>query len=271
MLSEGMLGLASLSAYMIVAPDVITKGNVGAWVFGAVTFTQGYLGVLGQVGLQTFFGMALVIFAITVQALVTRFWRLVAAEVSAGSSIAWFGHKQIATVTGLAIPWVLAVTGSWINLWLYFGGANQLLAALALWLISIHFARTRAPSRYTLIPAVFMTITTLAALAYQTLIFTRAGLGIFGINLFTYTADKGLALFPSGAAKPLVQGGQWIALPETTTYAYLFNLVFAVVGLVLFLLGIRMAMYVWDGYRRASGAAPTAQPAPRPAPATGGD
>ncbi len=214
--------------------------------------------------------MALVIFAITVQALVTRFWRLVAAEVSSGTAVAWFGHKQVATVLGLAIPWVLAVTGSWINLWLYFGGSNQLLAALALWLISIHFVRTKAPSRYTLIPAVFMTITTLTALAYQTLIFTRAGFGLFGTTLFKIS-DKGLELFLSGAANPLVQAGQWIALPEAKTYAYIFNLVFAGVGLVLFLLGIRMALYVWGGYRRSAGGVPAPRPAATMASASGGD
>ena len=164
------------------------------------------------------------------------------------------------------IPWALAVTGSWINLWLYFGGANQLLAALALWLISIHFVRVKAPSRYTLIPAVFMTITTITALGYQTLIFARAGLGIFGFTLFKI--DNGIQLFLSGAAAPLTQAGQWIALPEAKTFAYLFNLVFAVVGLVLFLLGIRMSLYVWDSYKRFSGGAAGA-PARVPA-ATGG-
>ncbi len=269
MLSEGLLGLASLAAYMIVAPDIIAQGNVGAWVFGATKFTAGYLPFLGDVGLRAFFGMALVIFAITVQALVTRFWRLVAAEVTSGTSVAWFGHKQIATVVGLVIAWTLAVTGSWINLWLYFGGANQLVAALALWLISIHFARVKSPSRYTLIPAVFMTITTLAALAYQTLVFTRAGLGMFGITLFKIS-DKGIELFLSGAAAPLVQAGQWIALPENRTIAYIFNLTFALVGLALFLLGIRMSMYVWGAYRRFS-AGPAPTPAPSPRPAEGGD
>lgn len=265
MLSEGLLGLASLAAYMIVAPEVIAKGNIGAWVFGASALTGGYLSFIGPAAFTAFFGMALVIFAITVQALVTRFWRLVAAEVTSGTPVAWFGHKQIATVAGLVIPWGLAVTGSWINLWLYFGGSNQLLAALALWLISIHFARTKAPSRYTLIPAIFMTVTTITALGYQTLVFLRAGLGLFGVTLFAFT-DQGIQFMVAKAANPLVQAGQWIALPEAKTAAYVFNLVFAAVGLVLFLLGLRMTLYVWDAYRRYSATpAPTPTPAPRPA------
>ncbi len=247
MLSEGLLGLASLAAYMIVAPEVIAKGNVGAWVAGATSLTGGYLPFIGSAALTAFFGMSLVIFAITVQALVTRFWRLVAAEVTSGSSVAWFGHKQIATVVGLAIPWVFAVTGSWINLWLYFGGANQLLAALALWLISIHFARTKAPSRYTLIPAVFMTVTTIAALVYQTYIFGKAGLGM---------------------TKPIVTAGTWIGLPENAGAAQAFNLMFAVVGAILVILGVRMTMYVVDAFRRFGG---TGAPAMSAQPAEGGD
>ena len=259
MLSEGLLGLASLAAYMIVAPDIIKQGNVGAWVAGASKFTGGYLPFIGQVALTAFFGMALVIFAITVQALVTRFWRLVAAEMTSGTAIAWAGQKHVATVFGLAIPWVFAVTGSWINLWLYFGGANQLLAALALWLISIHLVRVKSPSRFTLIPAIFMTVTTLTALAYETYIFTQAGLGLVGINLLS-----------SAAVPPLVPAGQWIALPENKTIAQTFNLLFAVVGAVLFLLGIRMSLYVIGAYRRFL-SPPTATMAPAPRPATSGD
>src|SRR5207244_2291332 len=74
------------------------------------------------------------------------------------------GNKHVSSVVGLAIPWGFAVSGSWWALWLYFGGANQLLAGLAIMLITIHLAKVRAPSRYSLIPGVFMVVTTLAAL-----------------------------------------------------------------------------------------------------------
>ncbi|MDI3269715.1 MAG: carbon starvation CstA family protein, partial [Bacillota bacterium] len=165
MLAEGLLGLASLACYMVLPRSEITT-NIGAWVAGAQTLTEVFLGsVLGQLFASVFFSTALVLFALTVQALVTRFWRLVSAEVFGQSILA---QKHVATAVGLLIPLLFAISGSWNNLWLYFGGSNQLLAGLALMLISIHLARTRAPTLYTFLPALFMIVTTLTALAWQT-------------------------------------------------------------------------------------------------------
>src|SRR3989442_15131185 len=86
-----------------------------------------FLGGLTQPVLTTFFGLVLVIYALTVQALVTRFFRLVAAETWSEGRFHVFGNKHVSTVVGLGIPWAFAVSGSWWALWLYFGGANQLL------------------------------------------------------------------------------------------------------------------------------------------------
>lgn len=166
MLSEGLLALASLAAFMIIPRGQLTS-NVGGWVAGAIKFTSPFLG--GQAAgpfLQAYFGVVLILYAITVQALVTRFWRLVSTEVFQGR-FAVLGQKHVATAVGLLVPLAFAVTGSWNNLWLYFGGANQLLAGLALMLITIHLARTKAPTLYTAIPAFFMITTTLAAIAWQ--------------------------------------------------------------------------------------------------------
>ena len=83
MLSEGLLALASLAAYMVLAPNIVldpARANFFSWVSGAVVLTRPFLGGLTDAVLTTFFGLMLVIYAITVQALVTRFFRLVAAE-----------------------------------------------------------------------------------------------------------------------------------------------------------------------------------------------
>src|SRR2546428_97965 len=168
MLSEGLLALASLIAYMVLAPSFfVGRTNVAAWVAGAVTLTTPFLGGLTAPILTTFFGLVLIIYALTVQALVTRFFRLVAAESWSEGRFHMFGNKHVSTVVGLGIPWAFAVSGSWWALWLYFGGANQLLAGLAIMLITIHLARTRAPTKFSLIPGVFMIVTTLAALSWQ--------------------------------------------------------------------------------------------------------
>jgi carbon starvation protein len=251
MLSEGLLALASLAAYVVVA-NASSLGNVGSWVLGAVSLTKPFLGGAAATGfLQVYFGVALILFAITVQALVTRFWRLVSAEIAGDGTFRVFGQKHVATVIGLVIPLAFAVTGSWWNLWLYFGGANQLMAALALWLISIHLVRTRAPSLYTLIPAAFMTITTLAAIGFEA-------------YYFLYAVIQGKPLVSTTAGTPL--SGKVLS-PAATNVALVFNGIFFVVGIILFVLGLRMAWLVYQSYMR-SRPAPEA-PAAAPGIATG--
>jgi carbon starvation protein len=249
MLSEGLLALASLAAYMVLATSEVGTGNIGAWVAGSVRLTEPFLGGDAAVSFLTvFFGFTLVIYAITVMGLVTRFWRLVSAEVfGERQGLRVLGQKHVATIVGLAVPVLFATTGSWINLWLYFGGSNQLLAGLALMLVTIHLARQRKPTSYTLWPAAFMIVTTLAALAWQTWLFVRAIL----------------------RSTPLVQAGTPIADPDFEWLALAFNGVFVLVGLVLFILGVRMAVFTVRGYR-ASQAAPGGDAAARPAPAGGG-
>lgn len=220
MLSEGMLALASLAAYMVLSPAETPPANFHAWVTGATRLTSKFLGGEASIELlKTYFGVTLVIYALTVQSLVTRFWRLVSAEVF-GEGI--LGQKHVATIVGLFIPWLFAISGSWINLWLYFGGANQLLAALALMLITIHLARVKSPTIYTLVPATFMIVTTLAALLWETRDFVMA---VYNM-------------------KPLIRP----PLSEYKNIAIALNAIFVGVGIALFLLGLRMATLVYKAY-----------------------
>src|SRR5438034_8460117 len=68
MLSEGLLALASLIAYMVLTPlFVFGDGSAAAWVVGAVVLTSPFLGNLTAPVLTTFFGLVLIIYALTVQ------------------------------------------------------------------------------------------------------------------------------------------------------------------------------------------------------------
>ncbi len=239
MLSEGLLGLASLACYMVLSIERIRElGNasVASWVFGAKVLTGPYLGpIIGEAGMTIYFSVVLIIFAITVQALVTRFWRLVSAEVFGESILA---QKHVSTFIGLAIPWLFAVSGAWNNLWLYFGGSNQLLAGLALMLITIHLARVREMTQYTLYPATFMIVTTLAALLWQIRVFYRAA--------------------SAGPEKTLVVG----VLKQYGAIANALDWVFVFVGVALFVLGLIMAARTYMAYSQAMrGQIPQPQPA----------
>lgn len=66
----------------------------------------------------------------------------------------------------LAGGWV-ALTGEWRKIWPIFGAANQLIAALTLVVISSWLLSQKKHIKFTFIPAVFMLLTTIGALAWQ--------------------------------------------------------------------------------------------------------
>lgn len=74
----------------------------------------------------------------------------------------------------LAGGWI-ALTGEWKKIWPIFGAANQLVAALALIVISSWLLSQKKHVKYTLMPAVFMLITTIGALGWQFGKFVREG------------------------------------------------------------------------------------------------
>ncbi len=256
MLSEGLLALASLIAYMVLTPLFVfgdgtaanpAHGNIASWPSGAAALVAPLLGIQATTTiLTTFFGLVLVIYALTVQALVTRFFRLVAGETWGEGRFHALGNKHVSTVVGLAVPWVFAVTGSWWALWLYFGGANQLLAGLAIMLITIHLTRVRARSRYSLVPAIFMVITTLAALAWQT--------STFAYSVWTYLqGDKTWIL--RNVRAPIQTD------PTLLWAAIAINAVFVIIGAILFTIGLSMAIRLFRSYFKSLAEARTRAPA----------
>ncbi len=257
MLSEGLLALASLAAYMVLAPSFVldpARANFFSWVNGAVALTSPFLGGLTNAVLTTFFGLVLVIYAITVQALVTRFFRLVAQETWSEGRFRILANKHTSTIVGLVVPWLFAISGSWWALWLYFGGANQLLAGLAIMLITIHLTRARAPSRYSLIPAIFMIVTTLAALLWQTYSFLYSVANYLGGVRFSAARPDPVNWILRNVRAPInVSAYAWAALTV--------NAVFVAVGAILFLIGLLMAFRLFQSYRTSLAAARAKAPA----------
>ncbi len=240
MLTEGLLALASLAAYMVLSSKATGLGSVGAWVSGAQVLSNPWLGFLGTAILATFFGLVLVVYALTVQALVTRFWRLVSAELAGDGRYAVLGNKHVATLIGLVIPVAFAINGSWWNLWLYFGASNQLLAGLALMIVSIHLAKVRRDTRPSVIPATFMIVTTLSALVWEIIVFVNAVV----------------------TNKPLTQAGTTLAQPTWHAVALTFNGIFVLFGVLLLYFGLRMTWSSYGAYfRMLRGVQP---PAPQP-------
>jgi len=222
MLTEGLLATSALAAYMVVSKDVIAKGKIGAFISGAVTLTNPIFGGGAADYLAVFYALFLVIYAFTVQILVTRYWRIFSAELFREGALSILGDKYVATFIGLLIPIVFALSGSWINLWIYFGGSNQLLASLALMLVAVYLAKVKRPSWYAFIPAVFMTIVTLSAIFWEIVVFTWA------VATGHPKAAGEIAKYPSIA----------LAL----------NAIFIIVGVILFILGIIMSYYLYSRF-----------------------
>ena len=61
---------------------------------------------------------------------------------------------------------VLVMTGWWQYLWVLFGGANQLMASLALMLVTAWLMSEGKTYAWTFYPMIFMFVTTIAALLY---------------------------------------------------------------------------------------------------------
>jgi carbon starvation protein len=59
---------------------------------------------------------------------------------------------------------LLVVTGTWVYLWQLFGGANQLMAALSLMLVTVWLASVGKNWLFAGLPTIFMYITTVASL-----------------------------------------------------------------------------------------------------------
>ena len=73
-------------------------------------------------------------------------------------------HYWFNSGLSVVLMWILAYSNAFSSLWPIFGTANQLLAALSLLVVSAWLLLRKKKTLYTLIPAVFMFVTTLASL-----------------------------------------------------------------------------------------------------------
>ncbi len=84
-----------------------------------------------------------------------------------GKRVPLFNNRYLAAGLGLTLAYYFCQGGNWKVIWPVFGASNQLVAALALMVVTAYFMAFKRPTGYAFIPALIMTITTEAALAYQ--------------------------------------------------------------------------------------------------------
>lgn len=76
-------------------------------------------------------------------------------------------NRNLSTLLIVILGAVLAFSGKWNKIWPAFGASNQLVAALALFVLSCWLLAKNKSAKFTLWPALFMLITTVAALVWQ--------------------------------------------------------------------------------------------------------
>ena len=77
----------------------------------------------------------MIVLAITIMQLVIRFMRVATSELLSDVSPV-FRNPHVGTFVASVLGIILVLTGWWQYLWVLFGGANQLMASLALMLVT---------------------------------------------------------------------------------------------------------------------------------------
>jgi carbon starvation protein len=136
----------------------------------AAVFATGLSNLLNIIGLPLAYGktmatVIIIVLAITVMQLVLRFMKVATIEL-VGDYTPILRNGPIATLVAALLTLLIIHTGWWQYLWVLFGGANQLLASLALLVASLWLRSMGKKAIFALIPMFFMFITTIAALLY---------------------------------------------------------------------------------------------------------
>lgn len=113
------------------------------------------------------FGMIMLnAFVLTTLDTGTRLGRFIFTELLS-RRISAFKNRWISSAFILVFAAVLGGTEGYKAIWPVFGASNQLVAALALIVVSSYLVGVKRPKRYTVYPACFMLATTIGALFYQ--------------------------------------------------------------------------------------------------------
>jgi carbon starvation protein len=157
MLAEFLLGLLALLA--------VSVGAKGAPVAAFATGLGGFIGVWG-VPLEYATSLAFAAFIVIVLVVTQLLFRVQRVTLTEwlGEAFPPVRNQHVASLISIALAILLMLTGTWVYLWQLFGGANQLMAALALLLVTVWLSSVGKNWLYAGLPALFMYVTTLASL-----------------------------------------------------------------------------------------------------------
>ena len=157
--------------------------------------------------------LALNTFVLTTLDTAVRITRFLVQE-SLGDRVFVFKNKYVVTVTVVFAAYLIGATDGWQKIWPIFGATNQLIAAVALFVVATWLMAVKKPTQYVLYPAIFMVITTIGALGWQAYRFFTAPqpnlfLGSIAVVLI------GLAVFVGNEGRQALRGRRVISVSAT--------------------------------------------------------
>jgi carbon starvation protein len=186
----------------------------GGWI---LAFGNGYGNVVHQMLPVLSFTIASMIavlalntFVLTTLDTAVRITRFLVQE-ALGNQIPVFRNKYAVTVAVVFAAYLIGSTDGWQKIWPIFGATNQLIAAVALFVVATWLMAVKRPTQYVLYPALFMVVTTIAALGWQSYRFFTAP----EPNMFLGTASAvliGLAVFVAYEAMESLRGRRVITI-----------------------------------------------------------
>lgn len=148
--ASGFTGLSSLTKMVKAGQTIPAFGQGFSFV------TRPILGEFGGLMAITILNA----FILTTLDTATRIARYITEE------LLGIGNRIVATVVPVVLAGGLVWGGKAARIWTIFGAANQLVAALALIVVTMWLLSQRKLIRYTLYPAIFMLVTTIGSLIY---------------------------------------------------------------------------------------------------------
>jgi len=145
------------------------------WTVPAAVFPQGLSTFLNYWGLDAALGQGfgaaygsvfLTLMALTIMHLVVRFMRVASAE-ALGDRFPILRNVHVGTIIALLLTIFLIWIVPFLQIWGVFGAANQLMASLALLLITLWLMSKAKSYQWTFWPFVFMFVTTVGALLWS--------------------------------------------------------------------------------------------------------
>ncbi|MCP4675156.1 MAG: carbon starvation protein A [Deltaproteobacteria bacterium] len=137
-------------------------GPIAAFATGFGVFTEPFMGTVGAL-----FGMTMLnAFVLTTLDTSVRLARFITAEL-VGPVFKPMKNRYLSTIVVAVFAYGVAASGSEGALWPMFGAANQLVAALAMIVVTAYLVKKGKPCLYTLLPAIFMLLTTCGALVWK--------------------------------------------------------------------------------------------------------